>query len=97
MSFLLLYPSFVNLYSIPCIPTLILRIPLILFPNSPFRLLHITCPICNLYNLFQEIITLVQKRTLPCLRLYNLQQQIIVYIIYDVISDITKYYLRYSA
>ena len=43
---------------------------------------------------FKEIVTLVQKRTIPRLLLHNLWYKITVYTIWDVISVITKKYLR---
>ena len=48
---------------IPHIPTLIFHIPLIPFPNSPFRLSQIAQFV--IFNNFEKIVTLVQKRTLP--------------------------------
>ena len=53
-------------HPIPCIPTLILRISLIPFSNSPFWLLQIACSVCIFLRIyFRKIDALVQKRTLP--------------------------------
>ena len=41
-------PDSLHFRSISCIPTLILRIPLILFPNSLFQLLQMPWSVCNL-------------------------------------------------
>ena len=74
-------------------------------PNSPysvlqFPILAFTDSLLSLYSLriyFRKIVALVQKWTLPFLLLHNSRHQIIIYIIYDVISVITKNYLPYSA
>ena len=41
------HPDSLHFHSNTCIPTLVFRIPLILFPNSPFRFLQITYSACN--------------------------------------------------
>ena len=82
-------------HPIPRVPTLIRRISLIQFP-----ILASTDSFLSLYSLriyFRKIVALVQKWTLPFLLLHNSRHQIIIYIIYDVISVITKNYLPYSA
>ena len=84
-----------HFHPIPHISTLILRISLISFSNSPF-----TDSLLSLYSLriyFSKIDILVQKRTLPFLLLHNSRPQIIIYIIYNVVSVINKNHLPYSA
>ena len=84
-----------HFHPIPHISTLILRISLISFSNSPF-----TDSLLSLYSLriyFSKIDILVQKRTLSFLLLHNSRPQIIIYIIYNVVSVINKNHLPYSA
>ena len=80
------------------ISTLIHHISLILFSNSPFWLLQIACSVCipSLYSLIylRKIVALVQKEHSPYLQVHNSRHQII-YIVYDIISVITKNYLPY--
>ena len=65
-----------------------------------FSILALTDSLLSLYSLrnyFKKIVALVKKPTLPFLVLHNSRHQIIIYIIYDVISVITKNCLYYSA
>ena len=70
--FLHFHPDSSHSHFIPCILTLILRISLISFSNSPSKIEHS-----------------------PLLLLHNFRHEIIIYIIYDVISVISKIYLPY--
>ena len=83
MSFLLLYLIVSTL--IPCIVTLILRIFCIptWIPGQGF---------IKIVNLVQQ-----QQKKSPVLLLHNPPNQIIFYIIWDVISDITKKLFTLSA
>ena len=82
------------------ISTLIYRISLILFSNSPFWLLQIAFSVCipSLYSLIylQKIVALVQNEHSPYLQVHKSRHQNI-YIVYDIISVITKNYLPYCA
>ena len=78
---------------IPHIPTLILQISLIPFPQFPILLFIGSLPgLLSLRFYFRKIVTLVKKRTLHFVTTANPRHQIIVYIIYGVISVITKSY-----
>ena len=69
------------------ISTLIHRISLILFSNSPFWLLQIACSVCipSLFSLIylRKIVALVQNEHFPYLQVHNSRHQII-YIVYDI-------------
>ena len=80
-------------HPIPHIPTLILWISLILFPQFPILVfIGSLLGLLSLRIYFRKTVALVQKRTLHFVTTANPRHQIIVYIIYGVISVITKNY-----
>ena len=99
------FPEFPCWFSAPIFPSHSLHSHLYSphFPHSVLQFLisALTDSLLSLYSLrsyFRKIVALVQKRTLPSfLLLRNSRYQIIIYIIYDVISVITKNYFPYSA
>ena len=67
---------------------------------SKFPILAFTVTLLSLYSLriyFRKIVALVQNEHCPFLLLHDSRHQITIYIIYDVISVITKNYLPHSA
>ena len=84
-------------HPIPRISTLILRISLIPLRNSPFWLLQIASSVCNLTRIhFRKQFLQFKSEHSSLFLLHKLLHQIIVFIVYDVISVITKIYLPYS-
>ena len=86
--------DFPHSHFIPCIPLISFpKISILVFADSLLSLKSL-----RIY--FKKVVTLVQKRTflfLTAVLLSRPRHQIIACIIYDVISNITKNYLLYSA
>ena len=98
------FPAFPGWFSTPAFPSHSLHS----HPYSPhfshsvlqFPILALTDSLLSLYFLrsyFRKIVALVQNEHSPFLLLYNSWRKVIIYIVYDVISIITKNYLPYSA
>ena len=86
--------DFPHSHFIPCVPLISFpKISILVFADSLLKLKSL-----RIY--FKKVVTLVQKRIflfLTAVLLSSPRHQIIVCIIYDVISNITKNYLLYSA